>query len=511
MVAVFALRDSTGRLNDIDRVQLADYLAVKLVEAGAYFVVPRSQLEAVLRTQKKASYRSCYDEACQIEVGKELAASHSLVTQVLQVGAICAVASTLYDLRLQATSFAATQKGGCDPEDLAESIERVSVTLTRHRQQQRALVAREDRTPPSRNSRASSSVPGATAAHPSTPSAGLGAPAISGGPVAAPPPPLGPSAAVPTAPPPPTSPAAAPPPPLGPSAAVPTAPPPPTSLGLASPGDTTTGPAALSTPIASDSQYTLRVAASPSSALILLDGREQGQGPIRRRAQAGAHTVTVEKRGYRKQTVDLSLDRDRRLEIELQMDPAHRRERTEWFGMSTGAYTNGGSASGGLLSARLFTLRWRGPFWTLLEGTIGASSGESRRVCAAPTSGDGTGVCTDGKAGVMGALQTVFGWSFSVDKAHRHQFEILSGVGPFGYSAGAEGAGPLAVSPGLRYLYHGDHGFSVGFSLRSFISVLGRDCADFGDDYFSPVSEQLECDTGRQALFAVDIPFGWSY
>ncbi len=435
VIAVFSVRDATDRLTDAERVQLSDYLAIKLVETRAFRVVPRSQLEEVLRKQKRESYRECYDEACQIEIGKELAASHSLALQVLRVGSRCVVAGSLYDLRLQATERAATHKGGCRPEELAESLEQLASSLSRD--SSRADSRFED-------------------------GEGVGGPSSGGEAVAPPRPAIGSNAAE------------------------------------GSVGETRTP------------QYKLHISANPRSSTILFDGREQRRGPLRLSVPAGSHQLTVEKPGYLAETLTLDVERDRRVEVELRMDPEHRRTRTEWFGMAVGAYTNTGAVTGGSLSIRLFTLRWGGPYWTLLEGTVGASSGESRSVCAASDSA-GTGVCTSDSPGGMGALQTVFGWSISLDGDHRHQLEIMAGIGAFGYSAGAEGAGPLAASPGARYIYHGDHGFSVGIGFRSFISLLERDCPRFGQDEVAPVTEQLECETGRQALFMIDVPFGWSY
>ncbi|MEL7367379.1 MAG: CsgG/HfaB family protein [Myxococcota bacterium] len=420
VVAVFALQDATATLSNTDRIQLADYLSVRLVATGRFVVLPRSQLERVLREQKEASYQDCYDEACQIEVGKELAATHSLVTQVIRVGSVCAVAATLYDLRLQATEQAASYKGGCHPEALAEAMEKLA----------KMLIASN---------------------------------AVTGGSTVA-------------------------------------------SDSQASSSSRKSLARSVST---STSTFRLALDTTPSSARVFLDGQAADRGGFVRSLARGQHRLIVERRGYTPQTLDIDLQRDREAIIDLQMEPAHRRLRTEWFGMGVGVFTNTGNASGASLSIRLFTLRWGGPFWTLLEGTIGASSGQDLSVCAAAAS-DGRGVCEDNAPGVMGALQTVLGWSVSLDSAHRHQLELLGGFGPFGYSAGSDGAGPLAVSPGLRYVYHGRHNFTFGVGFRSFIAVLDRDCPSFGRDDITPVTEQLACETGRQALFMVDIPFGWS-
>ncbi len=74
IVAVFPIQDSAGRLDDSAVTQLTDYFATKIAETQMFVVVPRSDLEAALRNQKRESFKLCVDESCQIEIGKELAA-----------------------------------------------------------------------------------------------------------------------------------------------------------------------------------------------------------------------------------------------------------------------------------------------------------------------------------------------------------------------------------------------------------------------------------------------------
>ena len=130
IVAVFPVQDRRGVLSGEQAAQLTDYFGVKIAEGGVFLVVPRTDLEAALREQKKASYGECVDESCQIEIGKELAAQKVLHTMIVALGDRCAVTATLYDLRLSATEQAASHKGGCDANALVESLEEVARRLT---------------------------------------------------------------------------------------------------------------------------------------------------------------------------------------------------------------------------------------------------------------------------------------------------------------------------------------------------------------------------------------------
>ena len=60
-----------------------------------------------MKEQKKETYKSCYDQSCQIEMGRELAAEKTLATWVLKVGETCQVTATLYDLKKGTTELAA--------------------------------------------------------------------------------------------------------------------------------------------------------------------------------------------------------------------------------------------------------------------------------------------------------------------------------------------------------------------------------------------------------------------
>lgn len=104
---------------------LSEHLATRLAETGKFQVAPRDQLKKRLDRQKNESYRLCYDQACQIELGRELAAEKTLSTKVIQIGGKCNVNVTLFDLKRAAADAAASHRGGCKEEELLESIDAV--------------------------------------------------------------------------------------------------------------------------------------------------------------------------------------------------------------------------------------------------------------------------------------------------------------------------------------------------------------------------------------------------
>jgi hypothetical protein len=128
VVAVFDLQDGArkGRLPDDSLDQLTDYLAALLTERVGYRVVPRDQLRARLAEQKTESFRQCFDQSCQIELGRALAAEKSLAAKVLHFGSKCAVTAVLYDLRSETTERATTKNlASCRIEDFMKGLEDV--------------------------------------------------------------------------------------------------------------------------------------------------------------------------------------------------------------------------------------------------------------------------------------------------------------------------------------------------------------------------------------------------
>jgi hypothetical protein len=71
IVAVFEMEDKGSGLTPGVLGNLTDYLGVLLTKGG-YRVVPRTEIHDRLKAQKKKTYKSCYNQSCQMEMGREL-------------------------------------------------------------------------------------------------------------------------------------------------------------------------------------------------------------------------------------------------------------------------------------------------------------------------------------------------------------------------------------------------------------------------------------------------------
>ena len=108
-------------------VLLPNYVAA----TEAFQVIPPRDLKERLSQQKKASYKLCYDQKCQIELGRELAAQKILSTQITRIGKKCVVTSSLYDLKKAATERGAAIEGKCSEEGLLASVQAAVYKLSK--------------------------------------------------------------------------------------------------------------------------------------------------------------------------------------------------------------------------------------------------------------------------------------------------------------------------------------------------------------------------------------------
>lgn len=129
VVAVFEIEDPANQIDDKLRGQITAYLSVRVSELLGFSVVPTEALRAQLEQMKRESFASCYDEACQIELGKAVAAEKSLSTKILKVGDTCALTATLFDLKTEATEKAASTKTSCQEAEILAAVDTLTTAL----------------------------------------------------------------------------------------------------------------------------------------------------------------------------------------------------------------------------------------------------------------------------------------------------------------------------------------------------------------------------------------------
>jgi hypothetical protein len=125
-VAVFLMESRGSPLSGDELVGLTDYMSTLLGAKGKFQIIPRGEIRKRLVDQKSKSHKNCYDRACQIEIGRELAAQYTINSSITKVGTKCLITAQLFDLRKAITEATANEKVSCDPDDLIVGVESIA-------------------------------------------------------------------------------------------------------------------------------------------------------------------------------------------------------------------------------------------------------------------------------------------------------------------------------------------------------------------------------------------------
>lgn len=122
IVAVFDFDGQGVTLGRDVLERFGSYVSGRLAGSQLFQVVPRSQVKMRLAEQKVESYQECYDQSCQIAMGRELAAEKGVSGEILRMGTRCIVNLNLFDLATATADSAASSEGGCSEEEVVETL-----------------------------------------------------------------------------------------------------------------------------------------------------------------------------------------------------------------------------------------------------------------------------------------------------------------------------------------------------------------------------------------------------
>lgn len=435
IVAVFTIQDKTGQLTPEMIQQLTDYLRARVAGGGSFQVIPSSQLKQRLSQQKTESYKACYDEQCQIEIGRELAANKSLATQIVKVGTMCAVMSTLYDLKKAITDHSSTQKSGCRQDELVSAVEKVVASMDR-KFRPRETKIEKPRPATMGTLRFDVKPDGATvlvdgvirgraplmAAIELTPGKHVVRVELSG------------------------------------------------HQTWERKIDIHRGKEATARVELKKTVFVeVRVDTEPRGATVYLDKDLRGQTPLSLSLPARSdYQLQVKRPGYQEVNETLTLQDSKELSYSLRMTDEASRTRTEWISLELGSAYGEGPNGGFLgmgLGLQFFTLKWKYLFWTVVDMAGGLAPGGER---------------------AFGFFNTRAGFPLYFGKRNQHQLRLGLGLGWALYSLSDEvefkysdGIAPVTssanVSPSIHYLYQFSGMYFIGLGIRAQIPMY---CAD---------------------------------
>lgn len=129
IVAVFEIQPKGVELGSELAGNLTEYLGTSLSECAAYRVMPPGDIRRALMQKTKESYKKCYDQKCQIELGRELAANKVISSSILKIGNSCVVTCRVYDLKTQTAELSTKTEGKCGVNELLASLKEVAGKL----------------------------------------------------------------------------------------------------------------------------------------------------------------------------------------------------------------------------------------------------------------------------------------------------------------------------------------------------------------------------------------------
>lgn len=129
IVAMFDIENQGAPL-DGDSIARLSNLMFGLLVSGGLKLTPQDQVRQRVIELKRESYKECFDQSCQIELGKAVAAEKSMSTRVTRVGESCQVSTAVYDLRTEATDGGASAEGACTEAGVSQAIRKVVAQLT---------------------------------------------------------------------------------------------------------------------------------------------------------------------------------------------------------------------------------------------------------------------------------------------------------------------------------------------------------------------------------------------
>jgi len=124
IIAVFDIESSDTSLDEATMTRLNNYMYGRLASAG-FKLTPQDQVRERVVELKRESHKECYDQSCQIELGKTVAAQKSLSSRLIQIADLCLLQSVIYDLRTETSDKGADARGPCTAAGIMASIDQV--------------------------------------------------------------------------------------------------------------------------------------------------------------------------------------------------------------------------------------------------------------------------------------------------------------------------------------------------------------------------------------------------
>ncbi len=130
-LAVMEIDDQSGKLSKKLLETAAEALRTELVASNKFIVISKDrQRKAMIKGEKKESWKECYDQSCRIQLGQALTADNIMTGIVTYFGKKYTLTVEIIDLAKEATVKGAKAEFDGTEEGLADAIKSIAAQVT---------------------------------------------------------------------------------------------------------------------------------------------------------------------------------------------------------------------------------------------------------------------------------------------------------------------------------------------------------------------------------------------
>ena len=129
IVAMFDIENQGAPL-DAAAVGRLSNLMFDLLAGAGFKLTPQEQVRQRVVQAKLESRKDCYDQSCQIELTKALAAAKSISARLMRFEGSCRLSAVIYDLTTETTEGGAIAEGSCSEGGIVEAVRQVVKQLS---------------------------------------------------------------------------------------------------------------------------------------------------------------------------------------------------------------------------------------------------------------------------------------------------------------------------------------------------------------------------------------------
>ncbi len=143
-LAVLEIEDRSGQIPKELLAMASEYLRGKIIATDLFLAVPKDAvMRALIKEQKKESWRDCYDPMCRLDLGHAVAADTVIAAAVIRLGDSYTLSAELVDITKEVTIRGASVAFDGSEESFKAVLDKVAARLTGKKPEKRPATPAE--------------------------------------------------------------------------------------------------------------------------------------------------------------------------------------------------------------------------------------------------------------------------------------------------------------------------------------------------------------------------------